>query len=167
MELELRRVATDSSSIILLQKSLLLDRFLSSYHAIVAEEVYTELTMVPKKGSVILKQLLQSRVTAAGDEIDHPKMGKGESATIGLYQAGLCDFILLDDRRAANYCRTFKIPFINSLLISRILCLCGAIDEDEAEMSMALLHQKGYYSAAIISQAETIADSELKKFYPH
>ncbi len=167
MVIELRRVAADSSSIILLQKSLLLDRFLISYHAIVAKEVYTELTTVPKVGSVALKNLLKSRITSAGDEEDQPKMGKGESATIGLYQAGSCDFILLDDRRAANYCRILKIPFVNSLLISRILFLCGVIDENEAKKSMTLLHQKGYYSTAINSQAETIVDSELKKFYPH
>lgn len=166
MEKRLRRVAVDSSSIILLQKSALLDTLLTYYSVAVAQEVYSELTCVPKKGAELLKRSLSDRITASENILDIQNMGRGERSTIGLFKAGLCDFVLLDDRRAAQYCRDHHVPFVNSLLVPRILLNCGIIGEEEAQASSKVLLQKGYYSAAVITQAKALTDADLRKFYP-
>ncbi len=159
-------MAADSSSIILLQKSQLLDVFLRSYRVSVAQEVYAELTEVPKQGSGKLQQVLRSRRIAIKSAGAPQEMGDGEGATIATFLDGICDFILLDDRRAAQYCMSRDIPFVNSLLISRILCSCGAIDENKAAVARAALLQHGYYSRKVITQAMAFADADLSKFHP-
>ena len=161
-----RCVAADSSSIILLQKSILFETLLACYDVAVAEEVYTELTCLPKKGAARLKQLLNNRIIASKNSPNIDNMGRGEKATIGLFNGGVCDFVLLDDRRAAHYCRDHQVPFVNSLLVPRILQNCGLISEKEAQVSSTSLLQNGYYSAAVISRAKALTDADLRKFYP-
>ncbi len=162
-----RRIAADSSSIILLQKASLLENLLFSYQVAISEIVYVELTQVNKKGSAGLQQLLKSRITEAGNSCIPQVMGKGESSIIGLFVAGMCDFVLLDDRRAANYCRVQNIPFVNSLLISRILNSSGIISSEKHQTSTAILLQEGYYSGTIVARAKAFSDSELRCFHPN
>lgn len=162
----LRRVAVDSSSIILLQKASLLDRFLRSYTVVIAESVFLELVLPGKKGAGELEMLLAGRQKSLLKPCDLRGMGRGESASICLYLEGRADFILLDDKRAATFCRSNDIPFVNSLLLCRILFEAGEIDQKTHGQIWQRLIRDGYYSKAIVKQAMNIGESSLKVFYP-
>lgn len=161
-----RKIAADSSSVILLQKVNLLADLIAEYDLVVAESVYAELVAVPKKGSEELKTIFSDRIARIQTADDMPGMGAGERDTLHLYQQGMCDFVLLDDKKAALFCRRNKIPFVNSLLMPRIFCLTGILEHEECERVTALLAEYGYYSAEIMSKAGTIPLQSLGKFFP-
>lgn len=160
----IKAAAIDSSSVILLHKAALLQSLLSCYRVVVAESVFTELTGVQKRDAKILKALLGGLVCTVDSSQCPTAMGAGESGTIALFKAGIGDFIIIDDRRAANYCYAHKIPFVSSLLLPRILCLAGVIGHDEQNRAAAILESEGYYSASILSRAKSFPDAELKRF---
>lgn len=162
----LRKVVADSSSIILLQKVRLLKVFLRNYRVIIPCQVYTELTDGGKEGSRELGNLLMKNIVQSPDDKRIEGMGQGESSVIALYFDGAGDFVVLDDKKGAKYCKSREIPFINALLVSRILCLAGAINGDDCEVAAELLVREGYYSDSIIERATAIRDNELQQFMP-
>jgi len=162
----LRRVVADSSSIILLQKVRLIGTFLDNYRVIIPCHVYGEVTGGGKKGSNELGNLLSENIVQSPGDNRIEGMGQGESSVIALYLDGAGDFVLLDDKKGANYCKAQAIPFINALLVSRILWLAGAIKEDNYRAAAELLIQEGYYSDMIIKKAAAIRDVELQQFMP-
>ncbi len=162
----LRKVIADSSSIILLQKVRLLEDFLVNYRVIISCHVYEELTGGGKQGSgELIDLLIGDRVQSLGGTYLEG-MGQGENSVIALYSMGAGDFVLLDDKKAANYCKAQAIPFVNALLVSRILHLAGSITEDRYRATAQLLIQEGYYSDMIIKKAAAIRDIELQQFMP-
>lgn len=161
-----RRVAADSSSIILLQKVSLLERFLANYQVVIAGEVYKEITRPQKAGAAELQRLFMGAVQPAGENHIHKGMGRGESETICLYEENRAEFIIVDDKKAAQYCRTHDIPFINCLLLPRILHAAGCIGSEQCRGVLPVLIREGYYSKSIIGQAQDIAGPVLKRFYP-
>ena len=162
----LRQVVADSSSIILLQKVRLLGPLLHNYRVIIPPHVYEELTGYGKKGSNELGDLLTENIVQTTDGIPIEGLDQGESSVITLFSGGVGDFVLLDDRKAAYYCKSRAIPFINALLVSRILFLAGVIKEDNYRVAAAQLIQEGYYSDMIIRKAAAIEDAELQQFMP-
>ena len=164
--MELPKVIADSSSIILLQKVGLLTIFLNAYWVIIPGPVYDELTGGGKKGSAELHSLLANHVETPSDNAGVQGLGRGEGSVISLYFDGVGDFVLLDDKKAAKYCKSQAIPFINALLAARILCLAGAINDDDYRAAAELLIREGYYSDAIIEKAAAIRDDELQQFMP-
>jgi predicted nucleic acid-binding protein len=162
----LPRVVADSSSIILLQKVGLLDLFLEKYCVIVPNHVYDELTGDGKDGTNELVRLLADKIVRSAEAHRVEGLDRGESSVISLYYRGFGDFVLLDDRKGAIYCRSHAIPFINALLVSRILFLAGAIKEDDHRLTAELLIQEGYYSDVIIKKAAAIRDVDLQPFMP-
>lgn len=160
-----RRVSSDSSSIILLQKAGLLDIFLKQYQVIVAEAVYDELTMTNKQGSGQLQKLLAGRVRKGDNQIIEG-LGRGESAAIELYRKNGADFVLLDDKKGATYCLSRQIPFTNSLLLCRILHRVGALQEEQYDIALEKLIKQGYYSEKIVRKAAALGDDALERFMP-
>jgi predicted nucleic acid-binding protein len=162
----LPRVVADSSSIILLQKVGLLDVFLEKYRVAIPNHVYDELTEGGKDGTNELVNLLEDKIVQSADVCPIEGLDRGESSVIALYHSGLGDFVVLDDKKGAKYCRAHAIPFINALLVSRILFLAGAIKEEDHRSTTALLVQEGYYSDMIIKKAAAIRNIDLQAFTP-
>lgn len=163
----MKNVVVDSSSIILLQKTGLLHIFSCNYSIIVAESVYRELTLAEKKGAAELAILLANRtVQPLRRDRVYPNMDLGEHDTIELHREGHGDFVLTDDKKAAIYCSTFSIPFINSLLVPRILFTVGLLGEIEYFQKLEKLISVGYYSEKIVGRAKSIDDERLREFYP-
>lgn len=158
------KVLADSSSIILLQKAGLLDIFLQNYQILITSHVYCELTAGGQKGSNELDALLAESIVQSSADNCLAGMGQGESSILRLYLSGVGDFVLLDDKKGAKYCRSHEIPFINALLVPRILFLAGLINEKDYSSTAELLVQEGYYSTIIIEKAATIRDVELQQF---
>ena len=126
----LRKVIADSSSIILLQKVDLFEFFCDRFKVVITGQGYTELMDGEKTGATQLQKYLYDRIDKTLTTKITLGMGKGESSVIGLYLDGGGDFVLLDDKKGANYCKDRSIPFINSLLASRVLYIAGAIDRE-------------------------------------
>lgn len=163
----MKSVVVDSSSIILLQKAALLPRFLNNYSVTITASVFTELTLVQKEGAVELLKLLTGCIKKFSEHNSLDlNMGRGERDTIVLQQQGYGDFILIDDKRAANYCRSKKIPFINSLLVPRIFFFVGILDEAECQEKVRELAELGYYSKEIIELAKSFSRDRLCRFFP-
>lgn len=162
----LRKVIADSSSIILLQKVDLFEQFCGQFSVIITRQVYTELMDGAKKGSARLQKYLHDRIDQSLTSRITFGMGQGESSVIALYLEGGGDFVLLDDKKGANYCKDHSIPFINSLLASRVLYIAGAIGEAEFTATTRQLTEEGYYSQWIIDKAESISNKKLQQFLP-
>ena len=163
----MKNVVVDSSSIILLQKTDLLETLLSNYSIIIADSVYRELTLAEKKGTADLVRLLAGRsVKPLRNQVISSSMDLGERDTIELYREGYGDFVLIDDKKAAKYCKTLSIPFINSLLVPRIFLAVGLLSADEYLQKFEELVNVGYYSEYIVVRAKDISDKRLREFCP-
>ena len=159
-------MVADSSSIILLQKVRLLQIFLNTYFVVIPEPVFDELTGQGKKGSLELQNLLSNNVVKSSDEDNLKGLGRGESSVISLYFEKAGDFVLLDDKKGAKYCKSQEIPFVNALLLTHILRVVGAVNDTEYREAEARLIQEGYYSDTIIEKAAAIRNNELQQFMP-
>ena len=100
------------------------------------------------------------------DEVHLQKLDKGECDTILLFHGGYGDFLVTDDGAAAKFCLNNKIPFVNSLLILRILnhslIISNASYNDGVQSLLAL----GRYSKKVREYARSCLDSELLFFLP-
>ncbi len=163
----MKSIAVDSSSIILLQKVRLLQSVLDNYSIVIAESVYRELTLVNKSGVAELVQLLSSKVMQLrGSNSQYPRMDIGERDTIEVYRQRYSDFILLDDKKAAIYCRKNRLPFVNSLLVPRIFYAAGILGVEECWLKFRGLVKAGYYSDKIVARAKDMSEASLLVFSP-
>ncbi len=126
----MKPILVDSSSAILLFKSGWLDAAIDHYLLQTGRAAFRELTVRGYPGADRFRDLfaqgiihvLPAGARVAGDSALNA-MGAGESECIRHYLTGAGAFILLDDGKAAAYCRARRIPYINALLLPRILAL--------------------------------------------
>ena len=94
-------------------------------------------------------------------------MGRGERDTIRCYVAkGPILFIIIDDGRAARYCRRAGIPFINGLLFARIAYLSGLLSKSEYIEKQGELVRNGRYTPEVIDFARHCTGKEIAFFLP-
>ncbi len=93
-------------------------------------------------------------------------MGRGEGETIALQLQGTVEFILVDDKKAAGFCRRSGIPFINSLLVPRVLGEANVLSTESADRAFSRLRRLGYYSDTVIDRAMRLSSAELERFFP-
>jgi hypothetical protein len=72
--------------------------------------------------------------------------------------------IILDDGKGAAYCKKNTIPYINALLVPRILHMAGRIITEERECLMKKITAYGRYSKQIIDYAFSCKDEEIARF---
>lgn len=161
-----RCIIADSSSIILLQKSALLENVMRGYRMAVALQVYHELVGGGKKGSEELRRLLCKHIEVPVKEPFIHGMGLGECAVITLFYEGIGDFVVIDDKKGAQYCRQHAIPFVNSLLLCRVMYLAGSVKEETYRKTTKALMERGYYSDRIVATAASMSEEELQRFFP-
>jgi len=93
-------------------------------------------------------------------------MHTGERATIALHLARMADFVVIDDGKGAGFCRRERIPYINALLVPRILYFSGDVRGDWAMEKAALIREKGHYSETVVRFASRATAAELAPFFP-
>jgi len=102
---------------------------------------------------------------AAGQELPRePSIGIGERSAVGLYLSKRAAFVVVDDRRAAQFCRKLRIPYVNALLLSRLLVLADLLDRPAGELLLERLATIGRYSKEIIRYARQCPDADLLGF---
>jgi len=164
----MRKIISDSSSLILLYKCGAAGFFLNNCICVIPEPVRSEITADRREGSDFFKQCilkggLSVKNNKTGSE-PFKKLHKGESGVISLYEEGCGEYVLIDDRKGAAFCRDSGIPYINALLVIKILLLNGIINQEKYKAMFSWLKINGRYSKAVIEWAETAGSDKLEKF---
>ena len=171
-----KRLLLDASSAILLAKAGFHETVATSYCILMSVSVFDEITRKGLPGSDEYRQLLgdgRLEVTPvskppSGWVTDTSLKGldKGEQDTLVLFLEGQGDFVVTDDGAAARFCLKNKIPFVNSLLLLRVLHLAGTIEDSSSERGFQSLLDLGRYSEKVIEYAQNCHDRELLCFLP-
>jgi len=171
----MKRALVDTSSAILLFKSKLIPQLVSLYQTRICDSVYREITRQGYSGAAEFQQLCNQQLIEILPGIEpgsvlpdsgRPRLNAGEQDTIHHYQLGRADFIVLDDGRAARYCRKAGIPFINALLFPRILLILGLMPESDYHRKRNEIISYGRYAEKILKTALEMPDNEITPFLP-
>jgi len=160
----------DTSSAILLLKADLLEKLIARYQILIPQTVYNELTKENQFGSNKFSSLFKKNVLHLKNEykekkVEFPLHG-GEKDTVLLYLQGKCDFIIIDDRKGIRFCKQNSIPFINALIVPKILYFIGDIDHKQYCTKTNLITQIGRYSYRVLDLAQKINQKDLEIFFP-
>lgn len=168
-------VFTDASSAILLQKAGLFDLFSKAFRVVFAQSVFQEITRAGYFGAdFFLTVSARGQVSVAAlSETSRPEenqqkraMGHGEWDTLCLFMKNKTGFVLMDDKKGARWCMGHGLPFINALLVPKILCYTGLMDEAACKHSMEYLCKTGRYGQNIIAIAYGLSKNDLLTFIP-
>ena len=174
----MKQCLIDSSSAILLYKSGLFCTLVEAYQIVMTGSVFAELTVAGYPGARVFAEYAATNLVsirspatdllAAGLSNNAlPSLDIGERDTIRCYErAGPDSFIIIDDGRAAQYCRRHKIPYINALLFARIAYLTGMLSERDFHDRYAKLVAIGRYSEEIMTYAQQCSTREIAFFFP-
>lgn len=148
----------------------------TAYCIVMSDSVFDEITRKRLPGSdeyrkLLLKKQLKvfpvsSPPSRSAADNSLQRLDRGERDTLFLYQEGYGDFVITDDGAAARFCLSNKVPFVNSLLLLRILHHSGTIDDSSYETGFKSLLAQGRYSEKVKEYSRSCPDSELLFFFP-
>lgn len=169
-----KAVLIDTSSAILLFKSNWMAPLMDHYRVGAGPKVFEELTVTGRPGSgefVRWQQeerlVLHTPKGSAAETADNLKrLGPGERECIALYQAGAAAFIIIDDGPAAAFCRQSAIPYVNALLIPRLLDPHPANDGSGVADAVRAISAGGRYAPWVLEYALTCHPDALAFFRP-
>ena len=157
----MKKAILDASSAILLFKVDLLKELTDVYHVFVTSSVLQELTRKNHQGADLFQHFASLnkiriidvendllKCKSSGDSLC--SLDKGELDTIKCFGAGDHDFIIIDDGRAARYCKKNGLPFINGLLFPRLLYFADLISRQESNNKIDAIIYNGRYSIGVI-----------------
>ena len=161
----------DTSSAILLYKSGWMEALLERYRVVTGPLAFREMTVKgypgagdftrwQREGRIALQPPPQ---TALEPAVDAAPLDPGERECIHLYCAGCGAFILVDDGPAAAFCRRRAIPYVNALLVPRLLNPGSAGDTRDA---MQTIFSIGRYAPWVLEYALGCPDDALSFFLP-
>ncbi|MFZ7125290.1 MAG: hypothetical protein ACOWWM_03935 [Desulfobacterales bacterium] len=170
----MRTLLIDTSSAILLYKTGLIGTAADAWRLLAVPAVVEELMVDGQPGTPEFGGMLAAgRLGAIGTPTrkspripELERLGAGERDTIMAFLNGSGSFILIDDGPAAGYCRSRSIPYINALLVPRILALAGIHVPAGWPVAMTAVDRAGRYSDAIRDHARHCPDRWLEPFLP-
>ena len=171
----MKRILIDASSAILLYKSELFDLLVSSYQVVMAKAVCRELTREGYPGAeMFARYCLKKRVEVVAENLAGPQarhlqiidsgLDEGEKATLSLYLTGRGRFVVMDDGRGARYCQRQRVPYINALLVPKILYWSEKITARACRTYTEKISRTGRYSTRIIAYAGKCKQEKLEYF---
>ena len=169
----MKAILLDASSAILLAKAGFHEDLVTGYSILMSVSVFDEITRKGLPGSGEYRELQQEErlqilpVSTQNTADAHlQKLDRGERDTILLFHEGYGDFVVTDDGAAAKFCLGNRIPFVNSLLLLRLLHHSGMIGDSSYETGFQSLLGLGWYSEKVREYARSCPDSELLFFLP-
>lgn len=174
----MHHVYIDASSAILLYKTGLFLSCTQSFLLVMEHTVYEEVRVSGYPGAQFFKSAINQGIVQldhirAGfpDNVDLPaNLDMGERQTIRLYfqnvHSPVRSFIIMDDAKGARFCLNSNIPFINALLVPKILWFAGLLNKNDYLDKTALVIEKGHYSRTVIEKAKALSSSDLATFIP-
>jgi hypothetical protein len=168
MDGEKRRVLIDSSSALLLYRAGILEHTLAAYRVVTSRRVLDELARGGREGAEdFLKYGTLGEIEVCHDFRcclpDLPLRG-GERDVVLLYLSGSAEFIIIDDGKAAGYCRQNRIPYMNALLVPKVFIQSGRLDEPAGLKAFEDLVRLGRYAQWVLQFARGAARSDLEFF---
>ena len=164
----------DAASAILLTRAGAFTRFADRYPLVMSTAVFAEVTLPGYPGSTRLNTYFHERrfrVAPIAHGTDAQAawaagLHAGERATIALYFAQQGDFVVIDDGRGAGVCRRERIPYINALLVPRLLYYTGDASADWAEEKADIIRKRGHYGKEIVRFADAATAADFEPFLP-
>jgi len=171
-----KTILLDASSAILLTKAGFHETLSKNYSVLMTGSVFNEITRNRLPGSCEYEKLLRKKLVTilpvhgsliiTGVDVSLNKLDEGERDTLISFLAGQGDFVVTDDGAAAKFCLNNSVPFVNSLLILRILHNFGRINHSTYESGFRFLLSIGRYSEKVIHFAQNCPDEQLLFFRP-
>ena len=173
----MKQCMVDSSSAILLYKSGLFADLVETYHIAMTVSVIEELTIpgypgagefrhYADIGAITIQSPPGIRLEEGATKFLY-SLARGERDTVRCYVAkGPITFIIIDDGRAARYCRRAGIPFINALLFARIAYLAGLLSRREYDEKYEELVLIGRYAKEVTTFVRQCSGKEIAYFMP-
>ena len=159
-------IISDASTLILLEKIALLDKLAGNFEFIIPQEVYNEAVAKGKEaksedaysienkinGGVIKVMKIKDR-KKANQIIGEFNLEKGETESIVLFLQEKADILAIDDHKAINVCKIYKIPFITALTFVITVLDAKIIMKSEAREMVRNLGIYGRYKDELIYKA--------------
>jgi hypothetical protein len=168
-------VIIDASSAILLYKTGWMVPLMQRYRVGTGPVVWRELTVGNHPGARAFPRWRRAGlIHVRDDHLVRPRgadgrldrLGAGERECIGFYLGGNGVFIIVDDGPAAAYCRHEQIPYINALLVPRLLDPDTAADGPGVATAMQQILAIGRYANWVAAYARTCRPEDLAFFRP-
>lgn len=163
----------DASSAILLFKSRWLNAVAAAYALKTAESALRELTVPGYPGAECFQRMAAEgllEVLPATREMPLPAdlaaLDPGERECIALFLAGRAGFIIIDDGRGSACCRRRRIPFVNALLMPRLLSPVGRGQAAEVTQAVQEIFRHGHYASWVLDFALQSNPETLASFRP-
>lgn len=151
----------DSSALILLTKTELIQDVIKHMEVFVPRSVYKEVADAAlhkqHPDSKIIESLVQEGKIIVKDVKTHSvgslALGRGEMDAISLFTELNADLLLCDDGKALKVCRHLKIPFMISPRLAVEFFKKGWVAQKKAIEALEQLREMGRYSPDIIARA--------------
>lgn len=165
----------DASSAILLYKTKLFEVFLNKHNVAMPRSVYNEITRSGYTGADdFIKYNKNNKINILDTSSKHEnfsvKLDEGERDVIIQYNELLKTkpkknlFILVDDGRCAQYCKKNFIPYINALLVPKILFFSNVLSEQDLIIHEKKITSIGRYSDKVLCYAKNCTANDLDYF---
>ena len=171
-----KAILLDASSAILLAKAGFHEILAAAYFILMSDSVFDEITRKSLPGSDEYRKLLLEKQLKVFPVSNPPsrsvadtslqRLDRGERDTLLLFREGRGDFVVTDDGAAARFCLSNGVPFVNSLLLLRILHHSETIADSSYKTGFQSLLALGRYSEKVKEYARSCPDSELLFFLP-
>lgn len=169
-----KAVLIDTSSAILLFKSDWMIPLMKGYRVGTGPVAFREMTATGYPGATAFTQWQQQNrlvlhprcPTGHARQRDLHRLDPGERECINLFYSGAGTFIIIDDGPGAAFCRREAIPYVNALLIPRLLGPGAAIDGAGIEAAIQKIYVRGRYAPWVLEYALTRPLEDLGFFLP-
>ena len=166
-------IISDASTLILLEKIALLGKLAGNFEFIIPQEIYGEAVVKGKKikseDSYSIENKINSGVIKIREVKDRKKVNqiidefnleKGETEAIVLFLQENADILAIDDHKAINVCKIYKIPFITALTFVITALDAKIIMNNEAKEMVRNLGIYGRYKGELIYKALNYVGAE-------
>ena len=151
-------IIADSSSLILLAKSELLDVLAAKTKLIISQEVHKEVVEDGLKqgfsDALTINNLIEKKKINVKKVKKHKEfpvtLGSGEKESIELYFQEKANKIIIDDKKALQLCKLLQIPYLTTHIVLFDILRKKHIDKSKAMRSLEILNKEGRYSSEII-----------------
>ena len=158
------KIVSDSSTLILLVKAGLFDKFIKDRQIIIPISVYNETIKMGKekgyKDAYILEKFMRENKIKVVRPRQHTYqkiqklfgLSAGERDTIAIAIDSKIKYVLCDDKKAINACKILDLKFITSLDILLAMYKMNKISREEANKSIDKLDEFGWYNLELIKK---------------
>jgi hypothetical protein len=169
-----KSILIDASSAILLFKSGWMAPLMENYRVGTGPEAFREMTVADYPGASAFRQWQQEKRLVLHPQCppevsigtNRPGLDPGERECITLFLNGTGAFVVIDDGPGAAFCRREAIPYVNALLIPRLLSHASTTVREDVQTAMQRIYASGRYAPWVLEYALTCPPEDLAFFLP-